>query len=153
MVCHVNDHWELITCCWAENPRARPDIKLVSESVQNHYQVQFAAADRQVVPCILNTPQTTPADNAVIFRSALFSMLAFIWALILGSFVLCHTLMNWLRSLLSLFPRTHILSHFYHCYPSRCSYCTYSHQYLSPLFNAPSDLHLLLPVRTYFPVL
>jgi hypothetical protein len=47
----ADEHWKLITRCWAEDPRARPDIKEVFECVQYHYQ---AAADCQIVPRILN---------------------------------------------------------------------------------------------------
>jgi hypothetical protein len=66
----------------------------VFESVQNHYQAQFAAENCQVTPLVLNPAEATPVDNTVIFRGAFLSLLVFIWAVILGSFVFYHTLMN-----------------------------------------------------------
>ena len=76
----ADEHWELITRCWAEDPRTRPYIKDVLESVQHHY---HALADRQVLHLVLDsTEATTPADNAPV-RGAPFPMLAL--AFIIGS--------------------------------------------------------------------
>jgi hypothetical protein len=72
----ADEHWELITRCWAEDPRTRPDIKDVFESVQYHYQ---AAADCQVVHHALHsTEATTPAENAAVFHGAPFPTIALI---------------------------------------------------------------------------
>jgi serine/threonine protein kinase len=83
----AGEHWELITRCWAEDPRTRPDIKDVFESVQYHYQ---AAADRQVVHHVLDSAEaTTPAENAAVIHGAPFPTLALIiLAFMIGS--LCY---------------------------------------------------------------
>jgi hypothetical protein len=85
----ADEHWELITRCWAEDPRARPDIKDVFECVQHHYR---AAADCQIVPRIPNLAEAIPADDAVVIRVTPFSMLVFILAFIIGSLSLYHYL-------------------------------------------------------------
>jgi hypothetical protein len=83
----ADEHWELITRCWAEDPRARPDIKNVFECVQHHYQ----AADSQIVPRIPNLAEAIPADDAVVIRNTQPSTLAFILAFIMGSLALYHS--------------------------------------------------------------
>ncbi|KIM71179.1 hypothetical protein PILCRDRAFT_17304 [Piloderma croceum F 1598] len=81
----ADEHWELITQSWAEDPRARPHIKDVFECVQHHYQ---AAADRQIVPHILGLAEAIPADDTVVIRDTPFSILMFISAFIMGSLTL-----------------------------------------------------------------
>jgi sulfur relay (sulfurtransferase) DsrC/TusE family protein len=73
----ADEHWELITQCWAEDPRTRPDIKDVFKSVQYHHQ---AVADRQVmhVHVLNSTEATTPANNAAVIHGAPFPTLALI---------------------------------------------------------------------------
>ncbi|KIM76337.1 hypothetical protein PILCRDRAFT_826319 [Piloderma croceum F 1598] len=90
----ADNHWELITRCWAEDPHIRPDIRYVSERVQNHYWAQFTATDCGVVPRIPSSAKATTADNAVVLRGTPFSTLAFIGAFIICGFILYHTLMH-----------------------------------------------------------
>jgi hypothetical protein len=91
----VDKHWMLITRCWAEDPRTRPNIKYVSECVQKYYRAQFATTDCEAVPHILDSTETTPTENGVVLRGAPFLMLAFICAFVM--FILYHTLMHWLH--------------------------------------------------------
>ena len=90
----ADDHWELITRCWAEDPHFRPDSKYISERVQNHYWAQFTATDCGTVSRIMNSAEATPADNIVVLRGVPFSTLTFIGAVIMGGFILYHTLMH-----------------------------------------------------------
>jgi Protein tyrosine and serine/threonine kinase len=90
----ADDHWELITRCWAEDPHIRPDIKYVSNRIQNHYWAQFTATDCGIVSRIPSSVKAATADSTVILRGALFSTLAFIGAVIFCGFVLYHTFIH-----------------------------------------------------------
>jgi serine/threonine protein kinase len=75
----ADEHWALISRCWAKNPRTRPDIKYVYESVQCHYRAQSATADYQAVSDTIDAV----VDNGVVVRGTPFLTLAFIWAFIM----------------------------------------------------------------------
>jgi hypothetical protein len=80
----TDDHWALIIRCWAEDPRTRPDIKDVFESVQHHYQ---ATADHEIMHYTLDSTEvTTLVDDTAVICSVPFSALALaIVACIVGS--------------------------------------------------------------------
>jgi serine/threonine protein kinase len=63
----ADEHWELISQCWAKHPSARPNIKEVSKRVQHHYQ---AAAGGQVVPRSPTSTLSTLADHDTVDHRA-----------------------------------------------------------------------------------
>jgi hypothetical protein len=78
----ADEHWALISRCWAKDPRTRPDIKDVYESVQCHHRAQSATADCQAVS---DTPNSTDAvvGNGIVVHGPPFLTLAFVWAFIM----------------------------------------------------------------------
>jgi hypothetical protein len=80
----ADEHWALISRCWAEDPCTRPDIKEVSECVQHHYRALSATPEDLVVPSARTSVELhTVGDDARTPPSILALVFAFVNKLLL----------------------------------------------------------------------
>jgi hypothetical protein len=78
----ADEHWVLISRCWAGDPCTRPNIKEVSECVQHHYRARSGTPEGHVVPSTRTSAELNPVGDDAIDARTPPSILALVFAFV-----------------------------------------------------------------------